>query len=82
MPHEIGRLKTFIAEAGEDDLRRRLSELKEDYFNLRIRQATSALDNPKAIWLVRKQIARVRTALRQRELEAEAQAQAQIGGGE
>lgn len=69
MAHEISELKQFIREASTTELERRLSELKQELFNLRIQAATSALDNPKRIWLVRKQIARVKTDLGRRQRE-------------
>lgn len=69
MAHEINELKQFIRESSTSELERRLSELKQELFNLRIQAATSALDNPKRIWLVRKQIARVKTDLGRRQRE-------------
>lgn len=69
MPHEISALKQFMAEASDEELERRLSELKQEYFQLRVQQATSALENPKRIWLVRKHIARIRTEQSRRRRE-------------
>lgn len=66
MPHEIGALKQFLRESSDDEVLRRLKALKQEHFNLRVQQATSALDNPKRIWLIRKQIARVQTELTRR----------------
>lgn len=71
MPHEVGELKQFLATASDDELGRRLAELKEEHFRLRVTAATAALDNPKRIWLVKKQIARVRTEQTRREREGE-----------
>ncbi|MCC7490702.1 MAG: 50S ribosomal protein L29 [Fimbriimonadaceae bacterium] len=61
MPHEIGTLKRFIREASDEDLERRLLELKEEHFRLRVEAATSSLENPKRLWFVRKATARLLT---------------------
>jgi len=50
------------------DLEKRLSELKEELFNLRFQLATGQLDNPMRIRDVRKDIARVKTIMRERAL--------------
>lgn len=50
----------------------RLSELKEELFNLRFQMATGQLENPMRIREVRKNIARVKTIQRQRELNSQA----------
>ncbi|MBS4008474.1 MAG: 50S ribosomal protein L29 [Clostridium sp.] len=46
----------------------KLSELKEELFNLRFQMATGQLENHMRIREVRKNIARVKTIQRQREL--------------
>jgi len=46
----------------------KLSELKEELFNLRFQMATGQLENHMRIREVRKSIARVKTVQRQREL--------------
>lgn len=53
-----------------DELNRKLSDLKEELFNLRFQLATGQLDNPMRVGAVRKDIARVKTILRERELRA------------
>lgn len=53
-----------------DELNRKLSDLKEELFNLRFQLATGQLDNPMRVRAVRKDIARVKTILRERELRA------------
>jgi len=45
-----------------------IAGFKEELFNLRFQLATGQLDNPTRIRDVRKQIARAKTVLRQREL--------------
>lgn len=46
----------------------RLKESKEELFNLRFQMATGQLDNPMRLRAVRRDIARVRTVMREREL--------------
>ena len=58
-----------IKEMSSPELENELSELKSELFKLRFSLATSGLDNPLKIKEVRKDIARVKTILRQRELE-------------
>jgi len=53
-----------------DELNRKLSDLKEELFNLRFQLATGQLDNPMRVGAVRKDIARLKTILRERELRA------------
>ncbi len=50
------------------ELDSRLLELKAELFNLRFQLATGQLDNPLKIKTVRKDIARVKTIIREREL--------------
>ena len=58
-----------IREMSSEDLEKELSELKSELFKLKFSLATNGLDNPMRIKEVRKDIARVKTILRQRELE-------------
>ncbi len=51
------------------ELEVKLDELKEELFNLRFQLATGQLDNPMRIGEVRKNIARVKTVIRERELD-------------
>ena len=51
------------------ELEKTLMQLKRDLFNLRMQHATNHLDNPTRISAVRRDIARVKTVIRQRELE-------------
>ena len=53
----------------EDELKERLVETKEELFNLRFQNATGQLDNYKRIGQLRKDVARIKTVLRQKELE-------------
>lgn len=52
----------------EIELQSQLTELKTELFNLRFQLATGQLDNPLRINTVRKDIARVKTIVREREL--------------
>ena len=58
-----------IREMSSQDLEKELGELKSELFKLRFSLATNGLDNPMRIKEVKKDIARVKTVLRQRELE-------------
>jgi large subunit ribosomal protein L29 len=58
-----------------DELELKLTETKEELFNLRFQNATGQLDNYKRIGELRKDVARLKTILRRRELD-------QIEGGE
>lgn len=57
-----------IRDLSSDELNLKLDSLKEELFNLRFQVATGQLDNPMRVREVRKDIARVKTVLRQREL--------------
>lgn len=50
------------------ELEGRIDQLKDELFNLRFQLATGQLENPMRIRQVRKDIARAKTVLRQREL--------------
>lgn len=51
-----------------DELNLKLNNLKEELFNLRFQLATGQLDNHMRIGDVRRNIARVKTIIREREL--------------
>jgi large subunit ribosomal protein L29 len=48
----------------------RLAELKEEQFRLRFRSATMELENPRVLRQIKRDIARLKTILRERELTA------------
>ena len=52
----------------EEDMRKKLKQLKEELFNLRFQLAINQLDNPMRIPAVKKDIARIKTVMRQAEL--------------
>ena len=51
------------------ELEAKLAELKKDLFMLRMQHATNHLDNPIKISNVRRDIARVKTVIREKQLE-------------
>ncbi len=57
-----------VRQLSELELDSRLLELKAELFNLRFQLATGQLDNPLKVSSVRKDIARVKTIIREREL--------------
>ena len=59
-----------LTDLGDTDLIERLSEAKEELFNLRFQFATGQLDNPGRLTQLRRDIARVLTELRAREIAA------------
>ena len=61
-----------IHDMTNDELATKLNSLKEELFNLRFRHATGQLENPCVLSSVRKDIARVKTEIREREIKAKA----------
>lgn len=59
-----------IREMTDEELLEALDEAREEKFNLRFQIATNQLDNTARIREVKKDIARIRTVLRERELAA------------
>ncbi len=58
-----------IREMTEQELQSELSELKSELFKLRFQLAANQLDNPVKLKQVKRDIARVKTVLRERELK-------------
>ncbi|MGI5891195.1 MAG: 50S ribosomal protein L29 [Bacillota bacterium] len=58
-----------IRELTSEELLKKENDLKAELFNLRFRLATGQLDNPMSIKAVKKDMARVKTIIRQRELK-------------
>ena len=50
------------------ELENKLKDLKKDLFNLRLQHATNQLDNPMRMVSVKKEIARCKTVLKEKEL--------------
>jgi large subunit ribosomal protein L29 len=56
-----------MREMNSDEIRLRLTELREELFNLRFRNSMRQLDNPLKIRAGRREIARLITVLREKE---------------
>jgi large subunit ribosomal protein L29 len=54
----------------DEELRKRIKDEEENLVHLKFQKATSQLESPIKIRTVRRDIARMKTALRQRELKA------------
>ena len=50
-----------------EELTKKLDELKKDLFMLRMQHATNQLDNPMRLNAVKKDIARIKTIIREKE---------------
>ena len=55
-----------------DELNTKLKDLKEELFNLRFRHAIGQLENPASLKNVKKDIAKIKTILKERELATKA----------
>lgn len=61
-----------IRELSVADIEARISEMEEERFRLRFRGATEPLEDPLQLRVIRKNIARLKTVLRERQLAAPA----------
>jgi large subunit ribosomal protein L29 len=59
-----------LRELHDPELNVRLDEAKQELFNLRFQLVTGQLDNPARIGEVRRDIARIKTIIREREIAA------------
>jgi large subunit ribosomal protein L29 len=59
-----------LRDLNDGELATRLDESKQELFNLRFQLVTGQLDNPARIGEVRRDIARLKTIIRERELAA------------
>jgi len=57
-----------IRDMTEDEMRGRMAELQEELFRLRFRSATQQLESTALLGALRRDVARLKTILRQREL--------------
>ena len=64
----VGVTPGELRELTEEELTTRLRESKEELFNLRFQMATGQLTNNRRLRVVRHEIARIYTVLREREL--------------
>lgn len=60
-----------LRELTDEELERKLVDLKDELFRLRFQLATGQLENPMRIREVKKTFARIKTILREREIENE-----------
>jgi large subunit ribosomal protein L29 len=58
-----------IRDLEDGDIREKIEEAQEELFRLRFRSATQLLENPMLVRSLRRDIARMKTILRERELE-------------
>jgi len=70
----VSRMKASkLHEMTNDELTEQLKNLKQELFNLRFQSATGQLGDVMVIMKTKKDIARVKTILRERELKSAAQ---------
>ena len=60
-----------IRDLSIEELESRLLETKEELFNLRFQNATGQLDNYRRLGVLRREVARINTILRERRLAGE-----------
>ena len=63
-----GTAANELRELGSEELTTKLREAKAELFNLRVQSATGQLDNNRRLQIVRREIARIYTIMREREL--------------
>jgi large subunit ribosomal protein L29 len=63
-----------IRELSPNELNDRIAELKSELFNLRFQQATGQLQNPIRLSQCKKDIARIKTIIRENEMAEEKRA--------
>ncbi len=59
-----------IRELSLDEMQARISELEEERFRLRFRSATESLNDPLRLRVIRKDIARLKTVLKEQQTKA------------
>jgi large subunit ribosomal protein L29 len=64
----VGTRATELRELPDDELVERLREAKVELFNLRVQSATGQLDSHGRLKVIRRDIARIYTVMREREL--------------
>jgi len=69
----MAKKKENYKEMADDELNKKLEELVKGLFNLRFRKVTDVVENPAQFKKDRRNIARIKTVMRQRELKAKAQ---------
>ena len=61
---------TELRDLSAEELTQKLAETKEELFNLRFQNVTGQLDNYRRLGRLKRDVAQIRTILRQRELDA------------
>lgn len=56
-----------LKELSTEELRSKLEDLRQEFFNLKFQNATGQLENPMSLRVIRKDIARVLTVLNEQE---------------
>jgi len=59
-----------IREMTSDDITARIRELEEEQFRLRFRSATEPLEDPLRLRVIRRDVARLKTVLREKQTQA------------
>ena len=65
-----------IREMGEADINARIAELQRERFNLRVQSGTRTLDDPLRLRVIRRDVARLKTILREKVIGV-----AEVGSG-
>lgn len=65
---------TKIREMSASEMEKRIADLKQELFNLRFQHAINQLDNPMRLKAVKKEIAVIKTIMRENELKNGAEA--------
>lgn len=60
-----------LKDLSTQELNNKLTDLKQELFNLRFQHATGQLENPMKIKNVKRDIARINTVIREQELSAQ-----------
>jgi large subunit ribosomal protein L29 len=64
----VAKKSASVRDLDDAELVNRLGEAKQELFNLRFQNVTGQLDNTARLGVVRKEIARINTVLREREI--------------
>ena len=64
----MAKKSASVRDLDDAELVNRLDEAKQELFNLRFQNVTGQLDNTARLGVVRKEIARINTVLREREI--------------
>jgi large subunit ribosomal protein L29 len=65
----VAKLKVAeLRDLSVDEINQKMAETKEELFNLRFQNATGQLDNYKRLRELKRDVARIKTILREREL--------------